>query len=856
MHFWGSSANEMRFVGVFKSMHRPLRLKVALWFLLVILAVGAAGVAGFNRLAGFVREQTEQQMAAKVDHVMDVLEATDSLYTNLCSSSMHVLSLLTEQLGPVRVGTNAQAGKPELFFGERLMNGDEQVVDHLTQMMGGTATLFVKRGDDFVRVSTTLRKEDGSRAVGTTLDQVSPPAKALQRGEAFAGVVDILGTAYITHYEPVRDVTGDVIGAMFVGYALETLGTIRDAIEERGILDNGFFILLDTSDQIVFRTQEANPKTVASVVARATGRDTSLDEEWLTTVRDFKPWDYSVVAALYVPDINRIAWQFSYQVYSIGSLVILAILLVSFWLASRLSGALEAAQTARVEALDARDAADSANRTKSAFLANMSHELRTPMNAIIGYSEILIEEAEDRKLADFEPDLNKIRSAGKHLLSLINDILDLSKIEAGKMTLHIEEFDIAQMLAEVTTTINPLILNKSNTLSLRCEATGTMRADLTKVRQTLFNLLSNAAKFTERGQIILHARRSGDGSRVEFDVVDSGIGMTPVQLGRLFQAFTQADDSTTRKYGGTGLGLVISRKFCQLMGGDIAVISTHGKGTTFTVDLPATVAPPIVAPEAPAEKTTAQRSAPRHLILIIDDDADARDLLRRQLEKAGYEVAAAASGEEGLQMARTLKPTAITLDVMMPGMDGWSVLTALKTDALTSSIPVIMVTMVQDRQMGFSLGAAEFLTKPVDQPKLASILTRMCGELASLVMVVEDDANNREILVRMLERQGYRTVEAENGQIALDLIAEEVPSLILLDLMMPVLDGFEFLAALRKNSSHGKIPVVVVTAKDLSQAERDEIQGSVEQVILKGAVERDKLLSEIAELIAQNNPTA
>ncbi len=298
------------------------------------------------------------------------------------------------------------------------------------------------------------------------------------------------------------------------------------------------------------------------------------------------------MGALYLPDVGHITFSMIWQAYAIMGIVILGVLLVSFWLASKVSAALEQAEHAREDALHARDAAESANRTKSTFLANMSHELRTPMNAIIGYSEMLIEEAEDLDEEAFIPDLQKIRSAGKHLLALINDILDLSKIEAGKMTIFLEDFRPADMIHDVVGTIQPLLEKNANRLDVRiADDLGEMRADLTKVRQTLFNLLSNASKFTEKGVITLSANRipTEQGDRIRLSVSDTGIGMTEEQLGRLFQAFTQADASTTRKYGGTGLGLVISRKFCQMMGGDIAVESRAGIGTTFTVDLPAEV---------------------------------------------------------------------------------------------------------------------------------------------------------------------------------------------------------------------------------------------------------------------------
>jgi signal transduction histidine kinase/CheY-like chemotaxis protein len=832
-------------------MTHSLRFKIALWFLIVAVAVGLAGVAGFHRLSNYIRAEAENQMAAKLDHVLDVLESTNTIYSELVTSSMHVMKMLASQQGAPRISGVDARGCPALLFGDSPVNGNEELVDQVSETMGGTATFFVRKGDDFVRVSTNVLEADGTRAIGTVLDRGGKPFSALSEGRAFSGIAEILGKPYITSYELIRDASGAVIGAFYVGYALETLNTIRDAIEDRGLLDRGFFVLLDNRDRVVFRTTKISGEESAKAIAFGTRKTGGAGSQWLVNVSAFEPWDYTVIAALYLPDVNRITWQFIRQVYGIGSVIILLVLLVSFWLASRLSGALESAEAARAEALAARDAAESANRTKSAFLANMSHELRTPMNAIIGYSEMLIEEAEDLKLDGFAPDLNKIRSAGRHLLSLINDILDLSKIEAGKMTLFLEEFELSAMVREVVATIQPLIEKNGNALEVSVAPDcGRMRADLTKVRQTLFNLLSNAAKFTENGTIQLAVSRSPDLQRVLFDVTDSGIGMTDAQLGRLFQAFTQADDSTTRKYGGTGLGLVISRKFCQMMGGDITVRSTHGKGTTFRVDLPATVSEPEPAPSAPGPPAPSGKS--RRMVLVIDDDHDAAAILKHSLVKSGYDVLTAFTGRDGIELARKMQPAAITLDVMMPGMDGWSVLSELKADPALAHIPVILVTMLQDRQLGFSLGASEFLTKPVDQGQLAAVLTRYCGSQKPRVLVVEDDPGNRELLVRMLEKDGYLVSGAENGSVALECVAKELPALILLDLMMPVMDGFAFLEALRQRPDFSKIPVVVVTAKDLTPAERDLLHGSVQQVIQKGAVDREKLLAEITAMIASS----
>jgi signal transduction histidine kinase/CheY-like chemotaxis protein len=827
-------------------MHRSLRIKVIVWFLLIVLAVGLAGYAGFRRLSEYILKEAEVQMASKTAHVMDVLEATNSIYLNLVEASMHVLKMLCEQKGTASLGQDAE-GNATLQFGDYVAPGDFAIVDRVTEIMGGTATLFVRRGDNFQRVSTNVKKDDGSRAVGTILDPEGPAIAAIRQGKPFYGVVDILGKPYITGYEPIFNAAREVIGVYYVGYQLATLSSLRDVLEDRGLLDRGFFALLDPHDHIVFRSQGSRGKSDADL--QAIIEKAHLGEnlpDWRITRTTFEPWDYDVIAALYIPDVSAQTLRIVWQVYSVAGVIILGALIVSFWLASRLSDAIAVAETAREEALEARDAAESANRTKSTFLANMSHELRTPMNAIIGYSEMLIEEAEDLDLKELTPDLNKIRSAGKHLLSLINDVLDLSKIEAGKMTLFVEEFNVADMVQDVVSTIQPLMEKNANTLEVEYPVDcGTMRGDLTKIRQTLFNLLSNASKFTERGQVrlVIERLQKPTGERILFSVSDTGIGMSKEQLGRLFQAFTQADASTTRKYGGTGLGLVISRKFCQMMGGDIAVTSEPGKGTKFVVDLPTAVVE--AHPEATTAAHPAASSPAQKLVLVIDDDHDAADILKRNLNKSGYEVVVAHSGAAGLELARQKKPAAITLDVMMPGMDGWSVLTALKSDPTISAIPVIMVTMLQDRQFGFALGAAEFLTKPVNHDRLREVLAKYCGQPAAYALVVEDDPGNRQLICRMLEKENLRYVEAANGSEALQRVAEEKPGIILLDLMMPIMDGFEFLSVLRLQPGMEHIPVVVITAKDLTAEDRERLTGSVSQVIQKGAVDRDRLLHDI-----------
>jgi CheY-like chemotaxis protein/anti-sigma regulatory factor (Ser/Thr protein kinase) len=380
-----------------------------------------------------------------------------------------------------------------------------------------------------------------------------------------------------------------------------------------------------------------------------------------------------------------------------------------------------------------------------------------------------------------------------------------------------------------------------------------MRADVTKVRQALFNLLSNAAKFTNEGEIgLLVQGEQVDGvDWIRMSVTDSGIGIPPEKIDQVFDEFSQADETTTRDYGGTGLGLPISRRFCQMMGGDITVESTVGTGSTFTIRLPLEVVevaeeaagehPPVVIPEPGEEQ----------VVLVVDDDPTALDLLGRTLQEAGVRVVTASEGQEALHLARTLHPAAITLDVLMPGIDGWEVLRELKADPATQDIPVIMVTMTDDRELGYALGATEFLTKPVQRAQLVQLLERLASEDGERrALVVDDKLENREVLRRALEQEGWQVSEAENGQVALEKLAEQTPSLILLDLMMPVMDGFEFVMEMHKRDSSSAIPIVVVTAKDITEEDRRRLNGDVVGLIEKRGLDREALLAQLREQVA------
>jgi signal transduction histidine kinase/CheY-like chemotaxis protein/CHASE3 domain sensor protein len=502
-----------------------------------------------------------------------------------------------------------------------------------------------------------------------------------------------------------------------------------------------------------------------------------------------------------------------------------------------------------------------ASRHKSEFLANMSHELRTPLNAIIGIAEMLREDAEDDSQDALVEPLGRIHRAGDHLLHLINEILDLSKIEAGKLELHLEDVSLAASIRDVAATAEPLATRNGNLLLVDCpEAIGSIRSDSMRLRQIVLNLLSNACKFTERGEVRLGARR--DPAWATISIADTGIGMTVEQVGRLFQEFSQADTSTTRRYGGTGLGLAISRKLARLMGGEITVESAAGVGTTFSVRLPVEqsgqdeaagpkeITVPVIdaAPSKPATGVAAT-------VLVIDDEETVRDLMRRFLAREGFDVVTAKDGEEGLALARQLRPALITLDVLMPGVDGWSVLRALKADPTLAPIPVVMLSILDEQNRGYALSAADYLTKPVQRDRLRSLLARHCRRAAGKhVLIVDDDPEARRWLARALTAEGWQTSEAGDGLAALARVRENRPDLILLDLLMPEMDGFEFLTRLQADSAAARVPVVVVTAADLTDDDHRRLNGAVEKVLLKDAHSRDEFLQTLRELVGRAVP--
>jgi signal transduction histidine kinase/DNA-binding response OmpR family regulator/HAMP domain-containing protein len=500
----------------------------------------------------------------------------------------------------------------------------------------------------------------------------------------------------------------------------------------------------------------------------------------------------------------------------------------------------------QAELEEARRGAEVASQEKSRFLASMSHELRTPLNAIIGYSEMLMEDASDWDKPGFVADLGKIMGSGRHLLALINDVLDLSKIEAGKMELYIEPVSVTQLLADVESTVAPLITKKGNRLTIEASVEpDEIETDKTKLRQNLFNLLSNAAKFTENDEIRLWVRRYHDsetGDLVEFAVSDNGIGMTEEQQTKLFQAFVQVDASTTRNYGGTGLGLAITQHFIKMMGGTIEVESKFGEGSTFRFTIPANGATPL-APEAIPDDLP--DSAMRGTVLVIDDEARARKFISEAVRSAGFNVIEAAGGEEGMTKIRKSRPDAIILDVIMPGQDGWSVLREIKSDRALRDIPVILATVVADREMGLAFGAAGHLVKPIDPHQLVEMLNAVAGTGQHDVLIVDDDPATRELFRRVLAREGWRVREAIDGQRGLAELEAGRPTVMVLDLMMPNMDGFALLRAIQDRTDLVDIPVVVVTSKDLTRDELAWLNMRASEVVRKGTKGRADLIAAL-----------
>jgi signal transduction histidine kinase/DNA-binding response OmpR family regulator/HAMP domain-containing protein len=512
-----------------------------------------------------------------------------------------------------------------------------------------------------------------------------------------------------------------------------------------------------------------------------------------------------------------------------------------------------------------------AYRVKSDFLSNMSHELRTPLNSIIGFTSVLLGPHGEPLTADQAKAIEKVLKNGKHLLELINDILDLSKIEAGRTPINLDTSEVSDIISNVMMTVEPMVTTKGVKLVQDVEpGLPIFNTDILKVKQILLNLLSNAAKFTEHGAIVISAKKHGD--MVSISVKDDGIGIEAKNLDRVFEEFSQIDSSSSRKYKGTGLGLPIARNYARMLGGNLTVQSEFGKGSTFILVMPPEF--PKEKLQKPAEEPSSTKTSPvasgqprsatmpipeksvapssNNLVLCIDDDAEVIDLLRRYLVPEGYSVRGAGSGEEGIRLAQELHPAVITLDVMMPEKDGWQVLRELKNIPAIKDIPVIIHSIIENRPLALSLGALEVITKPSEPKKVLSVVERACRSKSQPILIVDDNQDFAESLKMILEAEGYRAITKFGGEDALKDIETINPSLLFLDLLMPGMDGFAVAKKLRSQKRWHDLPIVILSGAEITDEQRKMLDDLTQEFIEKGHFSKEIISSTIKKVINQS----
>ena len=494
-----------------------------------------------------------------------------------------------------------------------------------------------------------------------------------------------------------------------------------------------------------------------------------------------------------------------------------------------------------------------ASRHKSEFLAQMSHELRTPLNAVIGFSEVLLERLFGELNEKQEEYLRDILGSGRHLLSLINDVLDVSRVEAGRMELEFRDLDVERVIEDALVLVREQAAKRGQTVALDVDAdVPQARADERRIKQVVANLVGNAVKFTpEGGRIVVGARCVDD--TVQVFVSDNGIGVAAGDQERIFEAFSQASAGPQPKPEGTGLGLTLSRQIVELHGGRLWLESRAGEGSTFTFSLPTrpgTTTPATAAPDRPG----VDAGAGGRTVLLVEDDEHSIELLSLYLQDSGFDVVVARSGEEGLALARRLRPQGIVLDILLPGLDGWEFLARSKVDPAIAEIPVIIVSMVDERGRGLALGAADYLVKPIARGDLLGALSRVTGASQATVLTIDDDPLALELATAVLEPAGYMVLTARTGSNGVALARSAQPDVILLDLVMPEVDGFAVVEQLRADPRTSSIPIVVLTSKTLTTEDERRLRGRIASLARKGELDRHALLELLDRCILAKAP--
>ena len=818
-----------------------------LWIGVITSLLFASSMFTLFRVRSVISELTKSKVDGEVQQVIEKFEIIDDLLGGWLEKGLNELEVSTLKFGDPNVDVqnfsdNSRVSQnlslPVLSFGSVKASLLTETLNQATEMWETSATIFVRDGDQMVRIATTIQVKEGASAVGTVLDPDGFVLPKLLEGEEFKGIARILGIPYYTRYAPIFNKDGDVVGAWYVGYQIASVAkAMRNSINNADLRANTHLLIIDADDQIGYSSEGTPPKLLQDVKKIGQSIEnhqrSSIYSSVISGIKyefiPFKPWGYQIVTASSLGRDNGLAIRMSLGIFAIQFLVAIAVVLLTWIFSQRLAKALAEGNKARLQS-------EEANKAKSAFLANMSHELRTPMNAIIGYSEILIEECEEMEPDEIEQDLEKILSSAKHLLGLINDVLDLSKVEAGKMSIYLEPVHLRGFMNDVIVTMKPLADKNNNKLVVDMDGLNDdyIATDVTRLKQIILNLSSNACKFTHEGVISISLKLNEVSEAKHLLVVairDSGIGMTDQQMSRLFEDFSQADVSTTREYGGTGLGLSLSRRFCRMMGGDITVESVKDQGSTFTVSLPVDVVSSPTQELTSTKSTTSdsptvvscdleskQRSI-RARVLLIDDDNNNTEIFRRFLLNDGFEVMHSSSIEEGFAKASQCAPELVIVDIEHSSLHGIDLLAKMKNSDFLSSIPVVMVNMKDQFELSYLLGAASCLQRPIDWSRLEATLTRICQSKSvgkREVLIVEESQEISENLSKMLAQDHWEIRNFARARFAIDSIVEAKPDLVILDLSTHREEGLAFMAALRQLHNEESLPVLLLSQNSVS----------------------------------------